>query len=189
MPFGYSAYILPALGELRVWEVNTPRLEAFLTATEGVAKRAACKVVLSHMMKYAVRCDALRSNPVSFVQLPMAPEKAPRAHQAAEMEQLLADLDTWVARQNTRASLRRKLADAVEIYLVTGQRTGELLGVLGSEIDLEARTYLVTGTVKRSKEMGLYRQPFTKGKRDRGGVFPWGSIPTVTRLVAEAQTD
>ncbi|GAB3667291.1 hypothetical protein GCM10027596_36090 [Nocardioides korecus] len=60
--------VLPALGELRLAELSTSRVERFITGLggEGPSRQRTVKVVLGAMLDLAVRYDALVVNPVPW---------------------------------------------------------------------------------------------------------------------------
>ncbi|EFV14273.2 site-specific integrase [Segniliparus rugosus] len=53
----------------------------------------------------------------------------------------------------------------------TGLRTGELLGLLWSDIDLQEKTLTLSGKVTRGSGQGLIREEFTKSEAGDGRVF------------------
>ena len=181
-------HILPGLGEVRLREATTARVEGFLRAVPTPSARLMCRSVLSLMLGMAARYDAIPSNPVRDVVLPKATRAEPVAPKEADLEQLQADVDAWVSAQSSRASTRRQLGDAIEMYLVTGARTGEVLGMLGTDFDTRAHTWTISGTVKRTTEAGLYRQAWPKTKKKTRIVLPAEAMVTVRRLVLAAPT-
>jgi hypothetical protein len=74
-------HIRPALGELRVGEATTPRIDTVLTkikTTAGAPTAKTCHAIISGAMKLAVRYGATSVNPVREVD---AIEANPRTHQ------------------------------------------------------------------------------------------------------------
>jgi integrase len=80
-----------------------------------------------------------------------------------ERTQLLVQLSADVRAQ------RRDLPDLVFFMLATGVRIGEALGVMWSEVDLEAGTVEISSTMIRVKGEGLLR----KETKTRSGERPW----------------
>jgi integrase len=140
------------------------------------------------MLGMAARYDAVATNPVRDVELPKRERKAPVAIREADLEELQADVDAWVSEQPANASTRRQLGDAIEMYLVTGARTGEVLGMLAEDFDTARHTWTISGTVKRTTEHGLYRQPWPKTKKRTTVVVPVESMGTVRRLIMASPT-
>jgi hypothetical protein len=73
-------HIRPALGELRIGEATTPRLDTVLTKIKtraGAPTAKTCRAILSGAMKLAVRYGAISVNPVREVDAIEAPAKNP----------------------------------------------------------------------------------------------------------------
>lgn len=159
-------YIIPGMGAWRLWEATTGRCEAFLTTLQKSAPAMASqsRVVLSLMMGLAVRYDIIDQNPVREVMMPAGEKKIVSALAPEQVEELRFHINDWAAGKPHRAAT----VDAMEIFLATGLRPGELLALQFSDIDFRAGTIAVTGTVKRDSVNGLHRQAFPKsesGKR------------------------
>ncbi|WUJ67993.1 N-terminal phage integrase SAM-like domain-containing protein [Kribbella soli] len=63
-------HIRPALGELRIGEATTPRLDTVLTkikTTAGASTAKTCRAIISGAMKLAVRYGAISVNPFAMV--------------------------------------------------------------------------------------------------------------------------
>lgn len=73
-------HIRPALGELRIVEATTPRIDTVLAkikTTAGAPTAKTCRAILSGAMKLAVRYGAISVNPVYEVDAIEAPPKNP----------------------------------------------------------------------------------------------------------------
>ncbi|MCR2051771.1 site-specific integrase [Actinomyces bowdenii] len=139
-------YVLPALGERRLREITTRTVEVTIDAISekhgpGVARTS--RVVLSQLMGTAVRMDAIDRNPVSDARRPRAPKPEPRALTPAEISTLRAALAAYEARGRSKADV----SDVVEVSLATGARIGEVLALRWEDVDLEAGTVTICGTV------------------------------------------
>ena len=159
-------YIIPGMGAWRLWEATTGRCEAFLRTLQQSAPAMATqsRVVLSLMMGLAVRYDILESNPVREVMMVSAEKKQVSALTPEQVQELRYHIRDWAAGKPHRGAT----VDAMEIFLATGLRPGELLALQFSDVDWSAGAVAVTGTVKRDSVNGLYRQAFPKsesGKR------------------------
>lgn len=159
-------YIIPGMGAWRLWEATTGRCEAFLRTLQQSAPAMASqsRVVLSLMMGLAVRYDILESNPVREVMMVSAEKKQVSALTPEQVQELRYHIRDWAAGKPHRGAT----VDAMEIFLATGLRPGELLALQFSDVDWSAGTVAVTGTVKRDSVNGLHRQAFPKsesGKR------------------------
>jgi integrase len=154
-------HVRPALGELRIGEANTPRIDSVLTkikTTAGASTAKTCRAIVSGSMKIAVRYGAISVNPVREVDTIEAPPKnPPRALTGEEVTLLRRSLAA-----DDRA-VEADLPDLVAFMLGTGVRIGEALAVLWSQVDLEAGTVEITHTIARIKGEGLLRKS-TKSK-------------------------
>lgn len=157
-------HIRPALGELRIGEANTPRVD---TALAKIKKRAGaptaktCRAILSGAMSLAVRYGATSVNPVREVDaIEAKPKNQPRALTNAEVTLLRKSLAA-----DGRA-VQADLPDLVTFMLGTGVRIGEALAVLWHQIDLDAGAVQITHTIARIPGEGLLR----KVTKSRAGV-------------------
>lgn len=140
-------HLLPAVGELRLREATTGRLDTVLTAIKkraGAPTAKSCRIVLSGVLGWAVRQDAITTNPVRNVgAISTKPRKQPRALTVEEcarwLELLAAD----------EKAVRHDLVDLVGYMLGTGVRVGEALGVSWEDVDLVGADMLVNGAVRR----------------------------------------
>jgi integrase len=159
-------YVLPGMGAWRLWEATTGRCEAFLRTLQATAPSMASqsRVVLSLMMGLAVRYDIIDQNPVREVMMQAVEKRRVSALTVEEVQQLRLHIATWAGEKSGRAAT----LDAMDMFLATGLRPGELLSLQFSDVDFRAGTIAVTGTVKRDSVNGLHRQAFPKsesGKR------------------------
>ncbi|MFF3226397.1 tyrosine-type recombinase/integrase [Nocardia suismassiliense] len=192
--------IKPALGNLRVWEATTSRIDAYLKriVLNGHREKARRqRVILSEMMSMAVRHDAIGSNPVREVaDLPRKRQK-PRAADLETLTGLRAQLRAWVdgtpldgVPAYTYGPKRNpRVLDVADIELGTGPRPGEALALRWSDIDLDSTPARMTfsGTIIRIKGKGLIRQEWTKTDSGyRTVVLPQFVIDTLRRVKAEA---
>ncbi|NEA37415.1 tyrosine-type recombinase/integrase [Streptomyces sp. SID13031] len=149
-------HIRPALGELRIGELNTPRVDTVISKIKkntGPPTAKTCRAIISGMMQLAVRYGAITVNPVREVESIEHPAKKPaRAIQADEITLLRKHLKA------DEAAVQADLPDLVTFMLGTGVRIGESLAVLWSQIDLDAATVDVTHTIVRIKGEGLIRK-------------------------------
>lgn len=145
--------ILPALGQVKVRELSVGLVDRHLAAVKeqhGAALAKMTKSVLSGVCGLAARHDALSSNPCRDVaRISTKPKKPPSALTVADVKAIRA----WLM-SNARAH-ERDLPDLVAFLSGTGLRIGEALAVLWSNVDLDAGTVTVRGTVLRLAGQGL----------------------------------
>jgi integrase len=143
--------VLPALAEVRVRELTTPRLNAVVAATRERHSAASAKTVrtiLSGVCGLAVRFGALPSNPVRDISRIEGRKKASRSLTIDELRDLLAKLDA------DEIAARHDLPDLARWYAGTGERTGEALAVHWHHIDLDTATVTWGGGLIRVKGQG-----------------------------------
>ena len=152
-------HILRALGALRLREVTTPRVSAFLADLRGrlaVATVRTCRSVISGVMRYAVTHGAVLTNPTREIQIPKERRRPPRALNADERDQWLAMLAA------DPVAVRKDLPDLTRWMLATGVRIGEALAVSWNEIDLDTGTVAIEWNLIRIRGEGLRRVPRVK---------------------------
>jgi integrase len=159
--FVVNAYVLPGLGELRLREVTVPAIDRLLASVHvdhgpGAAKSA--RSVLSGILGLAVRHGLLTTNPVrdATARRTGRTARGPRALTVEEANLLQARLAA------DPAAARRDLPDLVAFLLGTGLRIGEACALRPLDVDLDAATLTVTGTVIRERGRGLLIQDVPK---------------------------
>lgn len=155
-----DAIVKPRIGDLRISEASTGRLQRFFTTVakehgHGAAK--GCRSVLSGMFAIAVRNDVLRSNPVIGVEGIAKP--ASTAATAIPLEGVAE------FRRVIRADAELQRLDIVALFefmLFTGCRIGEALALRWSKVDFAKSTVTFSATVNRVKGAGLVLQEHGK---------------------------
>jgi integrase len=165
----YHRHVQPALGALRVREVDTPAVDRVLAAIKEktVSGARTAKIVISGLMRLAVRHGAVTINPVrETARIEGTPQRKPRALTAEERQQWLAALE---ASEPARVW---DLPDLSLMMLATGCRIGECLAIGWDEIDLEHATVDVRWRLVRRTGVGLLRLPSTKSGKGGERVIP-----------------
>ncbi|MFC7342105.1 tyrosine-type recombinase/integrase [Saccharopolyspora griseoalba] len=147
-----DSYVLPPLGELRLREVTTFRVEQTCQSVRrnlSVDSARTVRNIISGICGLAVRYRAMQTNPVRDMSALEGRRKASRALEADEMKDLLHKLDT------SDFAVRHDLPDLVRWYAGTGVRTGEALAVHWGHLDLEAGVADWAGNLIRAKGTGL----------------------------------
>lgn len=172
-------HVLPALGEVRLGEATTPLIDKVVGAIKADVSPATartCRSVISGVLGLAVRYGAIAHNPVRDVErIESRPSRAPRALSPAERVELLAHL------QSDDKARRRDLPDVVFFMLATGVRIGEALGVIWSQVDLEAGTVQITSTLIRIKGEGLLRKGTKSAAGERTLPLPLSAVAVLRR--------
>lgn len=159
--------VLPALGSLRLVEIDTPLVEAVILDLHeriGAATARTCRTIISGVMRLAVSKGAIASNPTREIEQLEGKRKRPaRALTVEERARWFDHLST------DEAAKRRGLFALSAVLLATGLGIGEVLGLLWRDVDLDAATLEVNATVIRLTGQGLVRKPkpkSTAGERE-----------------------
>lgn len=155
-------HIFPAMGQVRLREVTVGHVESFLMLKRGtptVAKQ--CRQVLSLMFAMAARLDAVEANMVRDTTSVKRPAGKGKAMTIEDIDAFRAHVAAWCAADPRRGDY---LVDMTDLFIATGLRPGELIGLLWSDFDFKARTVTVSGTVKRDSVNGLHRQAYPKSE-------------------------
>ncbi|MGH3755438.1 MAG: tyrosine-type recombinase/integrase [Pseudonocardiaceae bacterium] len=152
----YRRHVKPALGALRVREVDTPVVDRILEATKKNTVSGA-KIVISGMMRFAARHGAVTVNPVREVgRIEGTPRHKPKSLTAGERQQWLDALEASEPAQVW------DLPDLSLMMLATGCRIGECLAIGWDEIDLDQATVEICWRLVRRRGAGLLRLASTK---------------------------
>lgn len=152
--------VIPALGGLRLREVDVPACDRFLKTVRtnhgpGAAKTA--RTVLSPLLAMAVRHGALAANPVrDTAKITAGRRSRPKALTVNETDLLLEKLAT------DPLTVHQDIAELVEFMLGSGVRVGEALGVRRDVLDLDAGVVEVNATAVRLTGKGTTLQFRTK---------------------------
>jgi len=171
--------VVPGVGGLMVREATVARMAGFIAhlAVESPTTANLCRSILVGMFNVAVRHDARASNPMREVPSIASPQHDVRALTQFEVTQLRRTL------LNDKQAVRADLPTVVDMMLATGCRIGEVLALRWQDIDLDAGTVKITGTIVRDDRIGLIRQDTTKGRKPRAMRLP---AATVTMLLARS---
>lgn len=171
-------HILPAMGQLRLRECTTGRVEAFLNSKRdkpAIARN--CKTILQLMFGMAARLDAIESNIVRDTST-VVYKRTVKAMTSEDIDRFRAHVAVWAGDREDRAYV----VDIADLFIATGLRPGELLAVQWSDIDFKARTLTVTGTLKTDSVNGFHRQPYPKSESgERTLVLPEFVWPMLAR--------
>ncbi len=165
----YRRYVKPAVGGLRLGEVDTPVVDRLLEATKHktISGARTTKIVLSGIMRLAARHGAIAVNPVREVgRIEATPRPAPKSLTSTERQQWL---DAVAASEKARTW---DLPDLSLMMLATGCRIGECLAIGWDEVNLDEATVDVCWRLVRRTGVGLLRLPSTKTGRSGERLIP-----------------
>lgn len=192
-----ATVVVPRIGSMTLNKISTGSIDLFLEGVEAISERKRSRTVLSQMFSLAVRWDAITVNPVRDA-LPIQAAKEPtKALSVADLMELRADVLAWALEHPRQAWMR----DAVEVFVGTGYRPGELLGLqwdnllhVPATVSVDGETVVedrlactVSGTVKRDSVNGLHRQAKPKSAAgERATVLPLFAVDALDRVRASA---
>ena len=152
--------VIPRIGDLRINEATTGRLQKFFTTVakeHGHGSAKGCRSVMSGMFALAVRNDVLRSNPVVGV------EGIKKTGTSSASAIPLEGVPAFRKAIREDADLKRlDIADLFDFMLFTGCRIGEALALRWSHVDFEKHTVRFAATVNRARGQGLILQEHGK---------------------------
>ncbi|WP_439382111.1 tyrosine-type recombinase/integrase [Amycolatopsis lexingtonensis] len=184
------------LGQLQCYEVTVTRCSKVIRDArrkKSYDTAKTLKAAMSGACDYAVRHGAMEENPVRKIgrMTRNGDQKKVEALTAEQRVDLLAKLRAYALTRQTdargrplgpRGQLWLDLADLMEIMLATGVRIGEALAVLGTDIDLDAKTVAAAYHIIRVAGAGLVRRPQRKGNQNELvlGIPAW-ALPVLRR--------
>lgn len=189
-----SLHIIPRIGQMRLREATVPRLDRFvkaIAADVGAPTAKLCTSVLSGTLSLAARHGAIDTNPMRDVGRVRVTHRAPTA---LTVEQVRALRDA--ARRHEAVGGARRvgrprhpgIAAIIDTLLGTGARIGEVLALRWSDVDLEAGTVTISGTVIATGT-GMGRQERTKTDTSRRTLqLPPFAVAALLRHRVESET-
>ena len=187
--FTVHAYVLPGLGELRLREITVPAIDRLLASVHtdhGPGAAESTRSVLSSILGLAVRHGLLTTNPVRD-----APAR--RTARTARGPRALTAEDARLLRERLAAdpaAAHQDLPDLVDFLLGTGLRIGEACALRPQDVDLDAATLTVTGTVIRERGRGLVIQDVPKTTAGRRTIaLPPRTVELLRRRTPPATTE
>lgn len=159
--------LLPQLKAFTVREITASRVERFVQAQRATsfARAKHTKALLSLVMAFAVRQEAVRSNPVAATTALRKPPRPPRGLTAEEIERIRAAAGSWRTAAGTPGPPPDgQVQDLIEVMLGTATRIGEALALRRCDLDLAAQppTIHVAGTIVVHAGKPVHRQPSPK---------------------------
>ena len=155
-------------------------------SAHGPAAAKSARSVLTGILGLAVRHGLLAANPLRETPArrgPRGSRRRPRALTLAEAHQLRARL------ADDPTALRQDLPDLVAFLLGTGLRIGEACAVRPTDLDVDAGTLTVAGTVTRDPLLGLLIQERPKTDAGRRTIaLPPQTLDLVRRRLARLPT-
>lgn len=138
----YEKLVKPEFGAEPLTSISHAAIQAFVTKQTKKAKSNGrhCRNIIRQMMSYAVRLGLIEVNPAHDIAVVM-----PAAKETVVVdEDLRAFWNACAQPQEVEdLALSRNMGVALRMAAVTLQRGGEVIGMAWSEIDRNARTWLI----------------------------------------------
>lgn len=186
--------LVPVCGGVTLEALTVGRCDRIiqnLLADRGVSSARKARSVLSLICGFAVRDDAIPTNPVRDVTRLPTPEKKTAMLTPQQIEAIRDLMTRW--RETEGMGPRphwRALVDGMDIMLGTSARVGECIGLRRCDVDMTTAppTILIDGTVIQNKAQGIQRKNAPKRTRQpRRVALPALAADAVRRRLALAE--
>ena len=186
--------LVPICGGVRLDALTVGRCDRIiqnLLTDRGVSSARKARSVLSLICGFAVRDDAMLTNPVRDVTRLPTPEKKTAMLTPEQVPAIRELMTRW--REDSGMGPRpnwRALVDGMDIMLGTSARVGECIGLRRCDVEITTAppTILIDGTVIQNKEQGIRRKDAPKRTRQRRRVaLPAVAAEAVRRRLALAE--
>jgi integrase len=189
-------HLIPGVGNLRVMEATTGRLDRFIKtlAAHTPTQARHCRIILKAALGLAVRHDAIATNPVAGTATVAKHKTEIRALDVDEFATLRRRVALWQQGLNPMTGEPEHdngrprpadLLDVVDLLAAAGARTGEVLALLWRDVDFDATppTVTISGTVVPIRGRGYVRQDHPKTDSGwRTVTLPRFAVETLQRL-------
>lgn len=189
-----DSYVTPGVGQLRLRECTTQRLDLFL---QGLAERVGhptarlARTSLNGALGLATRYGAVAANPMRDVGGLTVTSKPPEALTQDQLRAVRAASIHW---QNPVGKIGAPrtlpLIDIVDLAIATGARIGEVLAIRWSDVDLEGGWVTIAGTIAftDTKPSKAFRQEHPKSSSSwRELALPDHAVALLTRRRVESE--
>lgn len=160
--YRYCAKLLgKTIAGVRVGEATPARIDAAIRSmrnAHGDVLAVQAKTVLKGGLHLAVMANVLAANPVRDVS-PMRAKSKPKGASALTADELRGLLTKL---RESEVCQHHDLVDPITLFIATGLRISELLGLRWVDFDEENSTLTITGKVIRAAGKGLMRIDETK---------------------------
>lgn len=156
-----SKLLAKVIAGVRVGEATPARIDAAIRSmrrAHGGVMAVQSKTILKGGLHLAVMANVIGSNPVRDVS-PMRSKSRPKGASALTADELRGLLSKL---RESEACQRNDMVDPISLFVATGLRISELLGLRWVDFDKPAATVAVTGKVIRAAGKGLLRLDETK---------------------------
>ena len=155
-----DGHIKPGIGQVRIREATVGTIDRFLRGIKGEGIRKRTRTVLMLAFAYAARLDLVESNPVRDTAAVRKQSGGIEVPAIEEAHRYRAAVARWCGGNTLGRPRGQGLLEVVHVVLGTGLRPGEVLALRVQDVDVEAATLTVAGTV-----VGSVRQPTPKTRK------------------------
>jgi integrase len=137
-------YVLPRFGVQPLETIRRAEIIAFVQdvgARSGATAANRAHAMLRQLLSFALQRELIEANPALSLRKIFKEESRDRVLSAAELKALWGFLEA--ARAGARNGISSPVAIALQLCLLTLQRSGEVVGAAAEEFDWEARTWSV----------------------------------------------
>lgn len=138
-------HINPAIGDIRLNELDTATLQDFFSSLRDSAARTS-RAVLGSACGMAVRWNVMETNPVRETKLPKRKPVEAVELTDEQISAYRAAVVAWCGGNKYGVARGEGLVDIIDVCIGTGCRIGEVLALRWEDIDLDAGTITVAGT-------------------------------------------
>lgn len=126
--------LIPGLGAVRLRELNTQRCDTYLAGLK--TRKRQVRTVLMQVCGLGVRWSLLEYNPVRETVSPPRKQGSKRTLTPEDMDALRQRIQDWLDAPQPRGGRPRDsdMAELVDVLMATGERTGEVLALLWSDV-------------------------------------------------------
>ncbi len=163
--------LVPRCGALTLDTLTVGRCDRLIQAIlleQSVAAARRARSVLSLVIGYAVRDDAMPRNPIRDVQRLPLPQKKLAVLTPTQIEGIRGLMEAWPLRRSKRGPRidNLMLVDGMDIMLGTSARVGECLALRRCDVDVTGNAWAsINGTIVTVPERGTYRKDTPKRSR------------------------
>jgi integrase len=155
-----DGHIKPGIGQVRIREATVGTIDRFLRGIKGDGIRKRTRTVLSLAFGYAARLDLVAANPVRDTTTVRKRSNGVEVPKLADVHRYRAAIVEWSGANRMGKPRGQGLVEVVDVVLGTGLRPGEVLALRVQDVDVDAGTLTVAGTV-----VGSERQPTPKTRK------------------------
>lgn len=154
----WKTHVKPRVIGLSIGELHAGRIDKILQDINrrlSASSAKTARTILSSLCGYAVRHDAIKTNPVREAR-PVENRKGSTKRKPTRALEINEALDIFRLADSDEIAVRQDLPDIMRFYAGTGERTGEAIAVRWEHIDFKKKTARMEGNFVRTKADGAH---------------------------------